>query len=123
MTQETADMAAAAQREQQGDSVKESFARLYNDGRAYASAEMERQKLRAAIAAAGVRDAVIFGAIGIVFGFASIVACLVGIILTLAPHIGTGWATMSVVGASLVITVILMIVAKMRIDRMRKDIG
>lgn len=123
MTQKSADMTAATECEEQSESVKDSFTRLYNDGRAYATAEIERQKLRASIAATGVRDAIIFGMIGIVLGFASLVAGMIGIILVLASRIGAGWATLSVVGTALFITLLLLMVAKIRLDRMRKDIG
>lgn len=116
-------MAATTERDQHDESVKDSFARLYNDGRAYASAEIERQKLRAGIAATGMRDAAIFGAIGGALAFASLVACLVGLILTLAPRIGPGRATLAVVGASLLLSLLLFMMAKMRLSRMKKDVG
>lgn len=116
-------MATTTEHDQQDESVKDSFARLYSDGRAYASAEMERQKLRAGIVASGVRDAAIFGAIGATLAFASLVACLVGLILTLAPWLGTGGATLAVVGISLLVALLLLMAAKKRISRMKKDVG
>ncbi|WP_313808690.1 phage holin family protein [Sphingobium sp.] len=108
------------QTEAQDESVRDVFARLYTDGRAYAEAEVERQKLRAGIIGAGLRDALIFGMVGIMLVFASVIACLVGMIFALAPHLGTGWATGAVVGGGLLIASILLLIAKSRIGRMMK---
>lgn len=108
------------QTEAQDESVRHVLARLYADGRAYAEAEVERQKLRAGIVGAGLRDALIFGAAGIVLAFASVIACLVGLILALAPHLGAGWATAAVVGGGLLIALILLLIARGRIGRMMK---
>lgn len=103
-------------------SVKDAFARLYADGRAYADAEIERQKLRAGIAGAGVRDAVIFGAAGAMLVFAGLVAFLVGLVLILAPYLGAGWATFAVFGSSLLVAAILLLIAKARIIKMKRAI-
>lgn len=106
----------------QDESVRDVLARLYSDGRAYAEAEVDRQKLRAGIVGAGVRDALILAAVAIVLVFASIVACLVGLIILLAPLVGTGWATCIVAGGGLALAVILLLFAKGRIDRMKKAV-
>ncbi|WP_369805919.1 phage holin family protein [Sphingobium sp. 15-1] len=110
------------QTEAQDESVRDVFTRLYSDGRAYAEAEVERQKLRAGIVGMGVRDAVIFAAVGIMLIFAAIVAGLVGLILALAPHLGTGWATGAVFGGALIVALLLLLIAKGRIDRMKKAV-
>ncbi|EZP72498.1 hypothetical protein BV96_01938 [Sphingomonas paucimobilis] len=106
--------------EAEGDTVRAAFARLYSDGRAYADAEIERQKLRAGIAGSGVRDAAIFGMAGFLLVLSALIALLVGLIMTLAPHIGPGWATAAVFGGSLIIALALLLIAKSRITRMRK---
>ncbi|WP_255326217.1 hypothetical protein [Sphingobium sp. EM0848] len=108
--------------EGQDESVRDVLTRLYTDGRAYAEAEVERQKLRAGLVGAGMRDALILGAVAIVLAFASLVACLIGFILVLAPLVGTGWATCIVVGGGLVLALILLLFAKGRIDRMKKAV-
>ena len=108
------------QTEAQDESVRDVFARLYSDGRAYAEAEVERQKLRVGIVGTGVRDALIFAAVGIMFVFAAIVAGLVGAILALSPLVGSGWATGAVFGGALVVSLLLLLIAKGRIDRMKK---
>ncbi|HKY82100.1 MAG TPA: phage holin family protein [Sphingobium sp.] len=123
MTEEPSLVAPPPQVDEQTDSVRDAFAQLYADGRAYADAEIERQKLRAGIAGAGVRDAVIFGAAGVMLAFAGLVALLVGLILLLSPQVGPGWATAIVFGASLLIALALLLVAKSRITRMKKAIG
>lgn len=104
-------------------SVKDTFAQLYADGRAYADAEIERQKLRMGLASAGVRDAAIYGVAGFMVIFAGLIAFLVGLILVLAPHLGAGWATLAVFGSSLLVALALLLLAKARIARMKKAIG
>lgn len=105
------------------DSVRDAFARLYADARAYAAAEAEKQKLRAGIVATGVRNAAILGVIAFILLFASIVALLVGLIHVLEPLIGPLGATLAVFGAGLVITIILALLAKGCITRMKKAIA
>lgn len=104
------------------ESVKDVVARLIEDGRAYASAEIDRQKLRAAIVAAGVRNAAIFGVLALILAFASIVALLGGLILALAQHMDPLWATLIVVGGGLLLVVVLALLAKGSISRMVKAI-
>lgn len=108
--------------EREEESVRDTFARVFADGRAYASAEIERQKLRAGVAVAGVRDAVIFAAMGFVLAFAAIIACFVGVIMALTPHLGAGWATALVVIAVLMVAAILLLLAKARIARVKRAI-
>lgn len=122
MTEEPSLVAAIPEADGPTDSVGEAFARLYADGRAYADAEIERQKLRAGIAGAGVRDAVIFGAAGVLILFAGLVAFLVGLVLLLTPPLGAGWATVAVFGSSLLVALVLLLLAKARITRMKKAI-
>jgi len=104
------------------DTVGGAFARLYADGRAYADAEIARQKLRAGIAATGVRDAAIFAVAGAILVFAGLVAFLVGLVLVLAPHIGAEWAAGAVFGSTILVALILLLLAKTRISRMRRTI-
>lgn len=115
-------MAAAPESDGQDESMGQVFSRLYADGRAYAEAEMEKQKLRAALVGAGVRDAAIFGLAGGLIAFASLIAALVGIILTLAPVMGPGWATLTVFGSGVMLALILLLVAKGRITRMKRSV-
>jgi hypothetical protein len=104
------------------ESVKDVLSRLYADGRAYASAEAEKQKLRAGIVAIGVRNAAIFGIVGLMLAFASIVALLVGLTITLSQIMAPIWATLIVVGGALVVVLLLLLAAKGAISRMMKAI-
>ena len=122
MTEEPSLITAQPGDEQQQDSVRAAFSKLYTDGRAYADAEIERQKLRAGLAGAGIRDAAIFAAAGFILAFAGLIAFLVGMVLTLTPHLGPGWSALIIFGISLLIAAISLLLAKARISRMRKDI-
>lgn len=110
------------EQDQQQDSVRAAFTKLYADGRAYADAEIERQKIRAGIVGGGVRDVAIFATVGFLFSFAGLIAFLVGMVMMLAPHLGVGWSALAVFGATLLITAILLLLAKARITRMREAI-
>lgn len=104
------------------EGVKEVLARLYADGRAYAAAEAEKQKLRATIVGKGVRNAAIFGMVAFMLAFASIIALLVGLTIALSQLIAPIWATLIVVGVALVIVLLLLLAAKGCITRMKKAI-
>ncbi|EQB30705.1 hypothetical protein M529_18350 [Sphingobium ummariense RL-3] len=104
------------------ESVRDTLARLYSDGRAYASAEMDRQRLRAGILGTGVRDAAVLALVALILLFSAIVALLVGLILTLERSIGPLWATLAVVGGTLLATLVLLLLAKARIECMKKAI-
>lgn len=137
MTDEPADTAVTPQTDGQPDrqhhgapdddarneSVKEVLARLYADGRAYAAAEAEKQKLRAGIIGAGVRNAAIFAVVALMLAFASIVALLVGLTIVLAQLVAPIWATLIVVGGGLLVTLLLLLAAKGCITRMKKAIA
>lgn len=98
------------------------FARLANDARAYVEAEGDRQKLRASLIAAGVRDAAILIVIAITLGTGTIVALLVGLIIALAPSLTAIGAIGAVLGSALAVAVILLLLARARIARMKRDI-
>jgi len=104
-------------------SVRDVLARLYADGRAYANAEMDRQKVRAGIVAAGIRNAAILGLIALMLVFGAIVALLVGLTFGLAVHVGPLWATLIVVGGALIVALLLLLLAKASITRMRERIS
>ncbi len=114
------DAGAPGNDEEQDESVKEVFARLYSDGRAYASAEAERQKLRVGIIGTAVRNAAIFVIVALMLVFATIVAFLIGLIIALSPQLGPLWATFAVLGASLLVALILLLLAKNAITGMLK---
>lgn len=121
MTEEPT-LVANPETEEEGDSVRAALARLYSDGRAYADAEIERQKLRAGIVGSGVKDAVIFGAAGLLLAVSGLVAFLVGLVLTLEPYVGAGWATIIMFGSSLFVALLLLLLARSRIARIKKAV-
>lgn len=105
------------------ESVKAVLARLYADGRAYAAAEAEKQKLRAGIVGVGVRNAAIFAVAALMLAFASIIALLVGMVIALSQLMAPIWATLVVVGGGLLVTLLLLLAAKGCITRMKKAIA
>ncbi|KMS58454.1 phage holin family protein [Sphingobium cupriresistens] len=128
MIDEPADTAVTPHTDGQPDgapeeSVRETIARLYVDARAYAAAEADKQKLRAGIIGTGVRNAAIFGFVGLMLAFASIVALLVGLTIALAQVIAPIWATLIVVGCALILVALLLLAAKNCITRMKKAIA
>ena len=54
--------------------------------------------------------------------FASIVALLVGLVVALSRHLDPLWATLIVTGGGLLVTVLLLLMAKGCITRMKKAI-
>lgn len=128
MIDEPADTAVTPRTDGQPDgapdeSVHEVLARLYTDGRAYAAAEAEKQKLRAGIIGVGVRNAAIFGMVALMLAFASIVALLVGLTIALAQLMAPLWATLIVVSGALILVVLLLLAAKGCVTRMKKAIA
>lgn len=104
------------------ESVRDVFSRLYADGRAYAAAEADRQKLRLSLVGIGVRNAAVLGLVALMLAFASIVALLVGLIIALSRHLEPLWATLIVTGGGLAVTIALLLLAKGCITRMKKAI-
>lgn len=105
------------------EGVRATISRLVADGRAYAEAEAEKQKLRATIVIGGVRDTLIFGVVALVLALAAVIALLVGLILTLTPLIGPLGATATVVIVTFLIVGLCLLLAKKRITRMKQDIA
>jgi len=79
------------------DGIGDLFGRLVEDGKGYARAELGyyqtlvRSKLRDA------RAMLWMGAAALALAQAAMVALVVGLVLTLAPRVGPGWATLIVV--------------------------
>lgn len=104
------------------ESVGDVFARLYQDARAYAAAEADKQKLRASIVGAGLRNAAILGVVALMLLFACILALMVGLIIALAQVVAPIWATLIVAGGGFVVAILLLLGAKSCITRMKKAI-
>jgi hypothetical protein len=80
---------------------------LVEDGRAYAMAEVAVYRAKAVAWLGEAKFVAIFGAAALVLVNAAIIALLVGLLLTLAPRVGPGWATVIVVGGTLVLAGLL----------------
>ena len=104
----------------QDQTVGESFARLLADGRAYVEAEADRQKLRAGIFTKGLRDAAILVAVALMLLFGTLVAVLIGLIIALSPALTPLGATGAVFGGAILVSLVLLLLAKARISRMKK---
>lgn len=104
-------------REAQEESLGALLSRLAQDGRAYAEAEIDRQKVRAGIVSAGVRDIAILLLVALILLFGALVALMVGLVLALSPMLGPLGATGAVVGGALMIAVILALLARRRVKK------
>ena len=88
--------------EETGDeTLGDLFGRLVDDAKGFGHAEIDyyrtlvRERLRAA------KTSLWMGAVAMSLALAASVALVVGLVLTLAPRVGPGWATLIVVGVSL----------------------
>lgn len=88
--------------EESGDeSIGDLFGRLVDDAKGFGQAELDyyrilvRERLRAA------KTSLWMGAVAMSLALAASVALVVGLVLTLAPLVGPGWATLIVVSVAL----------------------
>lgn len=89
---------------------------LANDAREMAQAEVALVKARAGVTASRYKGAAVYFAAAGAIGFATLIALFVGLILTLSPLIGPGFATLAVVGTMLIVTAILALIGKGRLS-------
>lgn len=85
------------------ESIGALFARLVEDAKRYARAELGYYRTLAAERLGDVRNGLIAGTVALVLGFSAIIALLVGLVLALAPLVGPLGATAIVVGVALAI--------------------
>lgn len=102
-----------------GEAIKQAFA----SGRAYAEAEIDRQKLRAGVVVSGARDTAILAGIALVLALATVTALLVGLIVALTPLLGAWGATGAVIGGALLVLIVLLLMMRARIRRMIEALG
>ena len=99
------------------ESLGDLFGRLVDDAKGFGHAEIDyyrtlvRERLRAA------RTSLWMGAVAMALGLAASVALVVGLVLTLAPRVGPGWATAIVVGVALALAGIMGWLAWQQIKR------
>ena len=83
------------------ESIVDLFGRLVDDAKGFGQAELDyyrtlaRERLRAA------KTSLWMGAVAMSLALAASVALVVGLVLTLAPRVGPGWATLIVVSVAL----------------------
>lgn len=99
----------------QDEPLRDVVVRLFESGRAYADAEIDRQKLRAALVASGLRTVAILGLVALILLFGTLVTLMLGLVLALAPLVTPLGATAAVVLGSLVVIAILLLLARNRV--------
>lgn len=78
-------------------SVGELFSQLVDDGKGYAQAELLYYKTLVRSKLRDGRASLWMGAVAIGLANAAIIALIVGLVLTLSPYVGPGYATLIVV--------------------------
>lgn len=101
--------------------LKDVLRRLVEDGRAYADAEINRQKIRATFVGSGLRTIALLGTIALMLLFGTLVTLMIGLVFALAPYLTPLGATFAVSIAALLIVAILLYVAKQRLGRLFPD--
>lgn len=104
------------------ESIGDLFGRLVDDAKGFGRAELDyyrvlvRERLRAAKASLWM------GAVAGALALAASVALVVGLVLTLAPLVGPGWATLIVVGVSLALASVMGWLAWQQIKRVMGEL-
>ena len=89
-----------------------------SDARAYALAEIAVYRAKAMAWLGEAKFVAIFGISALVLANCAIIALFVGLLLTLAPRVGPGWATVIVVGGTLALVGLLGCLALRHIRKM-----
>lgn len=93
---------AASQEEYEDRSLLDDLHALFENGKAYAGAEIAYQKTRASFAVGEFKSVAIFGVGAALAGLLALIGLTVGMIITLTPLIGPFGATLVVVGVLLI---------------------
>jgi hypothetical protein len=105
------------------ESVGTLITRVIADGRAYAAAELAYWRTFALDRLSDGVSAAIFGGAALVLSLAAIIALLVGLIMTLAPLVGPGFATLIVVVVTCGIAGVLALLALKHVRRLSRPRG
>lgn len=100
------------------ESIGTLIGRLVEDGKGYARAEIGYYRTLAASKLGEAKLGLTLGAAALVVALCSVTALLVGLILSLAPLVGPGWATLIVILAALALSALLGWLAYKRILRL-----
>ncbi len=90
---------------------------LGGDARAYAEAEFAFQRVRAGLAAKGLKDVALLGVVAFTVAVFGLGALVVGLLMALAPLVTAWGATAIVAGGLFLIALILVLIAKARWTR------
>ena len=96
--------------------IPQLVARLVDDAKTAARAEVGVYKAKASERVTAYKGAAILLGTAAVLGLAALVALLVGAILTVATLVGPGWATLIVVGVVSVVALALALIGKGRLS-------
>ena len=88
---------------------------LATDAREVASSEIAVVKARVGDVVGRYKSAAVFFVAAGTLGLAALIALLVGLILTLSPAVGPGFATLIVIGVVLALTIILAFIGRARL--------
>ncbi|MXO90180.1 phage holin family protein [Pontixanthobacter aquaemixtae] len=98
-------------------SLSEDIDALIDDGKTYVEAELAYQKTRLSYVAGNGKSGIGFALAALAFLHLALIGLVVGVVLTLAPHIGPLWATLAVVAVLLLGVVIFGFAAKKRFSK------
>lgn len=93
--------------EPEEESIGELIGRLVEDGKGVARAEIDYYRALAATKVGEARAGLILGIAALVIALCSVTALLVGLILSLAPLVGPGLATLIVIVVALALASLL----------------
>nr|WP_209023308.1 phage holin family protein [Sphingomonas jejuensis] len=87
------------------------------DGVRYAKAEIAFHRERLTLRVGEFKQVAIFGVAAALIALSALITLLVGLVMTLTPRVGPFWATLIVVGASLLLAFLLVKVAQRHLGR------
>lgn len=99
-------------------SVTEGIGDLFEDGRTYLEAEIAYQKSRAALIASKGKRGTVLALASFAFLNSALIALVVGLVITLAPHLTPLGATVTVVGMLLFGAIACALMARARFRRL-----
>ncbi|MDQ4419862.1 hypothetical protein OOT33_05330 [Sphingobium sp. DEHP117] len=91
--------------------------RIVSEGRAYATTEIERQRVKALIIGSGARDMALLALAAIFLLFGVMTALVVGFVWMLAPLVGVAGALAITILGTLLIVALLLLAARACIRR------
>lgn len=97
--------------------------RLFESGRDYAGAELDRQKLRALLAGVLARDVFILVLVAVILLLCSLVTLMVGLVIALSGLLTPLGATALVSGIGLLVVVGLALIAQRKVKSFIESLG